>query len=170
MRKTFCGLAIPVIAGIFSLSGCAPSAVVTPVDSSSERAPNVSPLPDVGGARDCDVPTERGISSAIGTQIDALRAGDFSTAYAVASPEFQNRFNQSAFEAVIREGYSFLLETSSYTLSECVHIPSASQAQTRVTLRTTNGEVWTLRYRVEGADQTWRIEGAELSESVSSST
>jgi|GEM_PF-3239831 len=170
MMRTYRRLALPIMAGIFFLAGCAPSVVVSPMDSSSERAPDISPPPDAGGARDCDISTERGISSAIGTQIDALKAGNFSAAYAVASPEFQERFDQSAFEAVIQEGYSFLLETSSYTLSECVHTPSASQAQTRVTLRTTSGEVWTLRYLVEGVGQSWRIEGAALSESVSSST
>lgn len=122
------------------------------------------------GLQPCGVATERAVGETISSQIDALRAGDFDSAYQLAAPDFQAGVPLDAFEAIIRQGFSGLLEATSVTLSECLVDPSRSLAETTVTLRTTSQDVLTLRYTVTEITEGWRILGAEPVAAVSLGT
>jgi hypothetical protein len=142
-----------VSSGCVSNQPAAAPPVVESAPAEQERGPT--------GPQPCDVATERAVGAAIGAQIDALRAGDFATAYLLAAPQFRAEISEDTFEAIIRDGFDALLQASSFTLSQCQVNPSQSLAETTVTLRTTSAEVTTLRYLTIELPEGWRILAAE---------
>lgn len=145
-----------VLAVTLTLASCSlASPVVGPVESPSSSPPSSAPA----APGPCDVVTERAMAATIGTQIDALRAGDFDAAYEMAAPAFQATVSVEVFEAVITGGYRSLLEAQSHTLSDCVVFPQ-NLANTVVTVRTTSGSSYTYYYEMVDTDQGWRILGA----------
>lgn len=157
------GLALALAA----LTGCSPAELAV-----AEEPPVIDEpqQPEVPGLQPCNVSTEAAVGETIGTQIDALRAEDYRAAYLLAAPSFQAGISLEAFELIIRQGFSSLLEADSYTLSNCVVDPSTSLAQTTVTLRTVDQDVLTLRYLVTELPEGWRILGAEPVAPVSQGT
>jgi hypothetical protein len=154
-----CAIASALITGCSSLE---PSATPPEVDAQTGEQPT--------GLRPCDVATERAVGDTIGSQIDALREGDFETAYVLAAPDFQAGVPLDAFETIIRRGFPGLLDASNFTLSGCLVDPSQSLAETVVTLRTADEDVITLRYQVRELPEGWRILGATPVAPVSQGT
>ena len=145
-----------VMLGMIVIAGCSAesqnqetSQVATPGSASSE--------PTRPGS--CDVTTERAMGATIGTQIDALRAGDFEAAYDMAAPSFQSAVPREAFEAIIMGGFQSLLDAQSHTLSDCVVFPN-NLANTVVTVRTIGGSTFTYYYAMINTEQGWRVLGA----------
>ena len=164
-----------VLLGLLTLgvSGCSSNEATTPPQPEViESSPAPAPAPNEGtdGPVPCEVSVEQGLSATISTQIEALSARDFETAYAMASPYFQSSFTQDAFQAVITDGYAFLLENPRFVLSDCSHVESMAQAQTRVTVTTPEGEIFVLTYQMSERPEGWRIDGAALSGTGSSTT
>lgn len=176
-RGEFLATHIRMVAALGALalgiSGCTdvPSSPAQPPEV-VESSPAPTPSPDGGqeGPSTCEVAIEQGLAATISTQIDALSASDFATAYSMASPLFQSSFSQAAFENVITDGYAFLLESPRFVLSDCVHLESIAQAQTRVTVTTPAGEIFVLTYQMSEQPAGWRIDGASLSGASSSTT
>ena len=154
-----CAIATALIAGCSSpeLSASTPE-----VDEPASEQPT--------GLQPCDVATEAAVGDTIGSQIDALRDGEFETAYLLAAPDFQAGVPLDAFETIIRRGFPGLLEASNFTLSGCLVDPSQSLAETIVTLRTADEDVITLRYQVRELQEGWRILGATPVAPVSQGT
>lgn len=147
------------------MTGCSSPELPPPAPEADERA---SEQPT--GLQPCDVATERAVGDTIGSQIDALREGDFETAYVLAAPDFQAGVPLDAFETIIRRGFPGLLDASNFTLSGCLVDPSQSLAETVVTLRTADEDVITLRYQVRELPEGWRILGATPVAPVSQGT
>lgn len=156
---------VPALSAVL-LGGCATDTAELPPDTSQSSGLEAELSPTPSGPQPCDVTTERDISRTIGTQIEALKVGDFAAAYAMASPSFQSQVSEAGFEAVIKGSFGVLLETSSFTLSNCQVLPEESRALTVVTIRTTSNEVSTLTYQVRETTTGWRIEGAAFSDPV----
>jgi len=156
--------------GISACTGVPPAPAPPPEVVESSPAPAPSQDGSQEGPSTCEVAIEQGLAATISTQIDALSASDFATAYAMASPLFQSSFSQAAFENVITDGYAFLLENPRFVLSDCVHLESIAQAQTRVTVTTPAGEIFVLTYQMSEQPAGWRIDGASLSGAGSSTT
>lgn len=158
-----------VCALALGLAGCA-ATTPPPTPEVVESAPAPAPDTQTDGPTACEVSVEQGLAATISTQIEALSASDFVTAYAMASPLFQSSFSQAAFENVITQGYSFLLEDPRFVVSDCVYSDSIAQAQTRVTVTTPAGEIFVLTYQMSEQAAGWRIDGASLSSAGSSTT
>ena len=158
-----------VCALALGLSGCA-ATTPPPTPDLVESTPAPAPDTQTNGPAACEVSVEQGLAATISTQIDALGASDFATAYAMASPLFQSSFSQAAFENVITQGYAFLLEDPRFVVSDCVYSERIAQAQTRVTVTTPAGEIFVLTYQMSEQAAGWRIDGASLSSAGSSTT
>ena len=156
--------------GISGCTGLPAAPAPQPEVVESSPAPTPSQDGSQEGPSTCEVAIEQGLAATISTQIDALSASDFATAYSMASPLFQSSFSQAAFENVITDGYAFLLESPRFVLSDCIHLESMAQAQTRVTVTTPAGEIFVLTYQMSEQPAGWRIDGASLSGAGSSTT
>jgi hypothetical protein len=142
------------------LAGCSTPVSEAPREPTDDASAEI-PLrdPDQSAPGPCDVATERAMTDAIGTQIDALSAGDFAAAYEMAAPAFQLSVPLDVFQVVILEGYASLLEARSHSLSDCVTFPN-DLANTVVTVTTQSGAVVTYYYEMIDTEEGWRVLGA----------
>ena len=158
---------VPIVLALFLIAGCSTAAPAGESDPPGGPSEPDTSAPATPGS--CDVETERAMDQVVGSQIDALRTGDFAGAYDLAAPAFQLSVSLEVFELVIQEGYRSLLEARSHTLSDCVLFPQ-DLGNTVVTVRTVSGGVFTYYYEMINTDQGWRILGASEIAPVSSGT
>jgi len=115
-------------------------------------------IPDLAPPGECDAETAAAIAATVSAQLDALRRDDIDAAYALTSPFFQRLLALEAFEAMIRDDYAYLLESSGHRLDECWS--RSRRGYVLAGVRTGSREI-VLRYDVsDEPDVGWRIDGA----------
>jgi len=99
---------------------------------------------------------------AITAQIEALRSGDGSAAFAFASPGIQAKFgNPAAFMEMVRGGYAALIDPQALSFGS---VTDALGYPTQVAVvMDRQGRSWTALYAFERQpDGAWRISGCVL--------
>lgn len=166
---------------VLGLSACASPETVEdlPVDTAPREEPQIEEAPDVQPEPDplegvslveCDDLERQLVSLPITQQTEAFVAGDFDTAYSMASPSFRAAVPQEVFEQLIGNSYGPLLQTTDLRFDDCL----IEREQNFATLdaRFTQGglDVFGLRYVVSETEEGWRVDGASDLEVVGTGT
>jgi hypothetical protein len=141
-------------------AGAAPGAT-SPVAPASPTTPDpVAPDPAAPetGPRTCDPSEATGMVGTVAAQLDALGAGDFTSAYGWASPFFRRLVTAEAFEALIRDGYPELLDVAARRFEGCSIRGRRGTLVVAITAR--SGARRVLAYELGEEADGWRIDGA----------
>jgi len=123
-------------------------------------APPAGEASMVEGIQPCDDTIAGAVETTIRTQVDAFGREDFSGAYDMAAPDFQQAVGLEEFEDVIRDGFVPLLDVSSFTVSQCLWDSELDLVEIGMTLTTNSGGVGSLLYSLVLVPEGWRILGA----------
>ena len=104
---------------------------------------------------------EPGITSTIGSQIEAFLRDDFATAFAFASPSIQGLFgDHERFGQMVRNGYPMVWRPGDVQYLELRNVAGAIWQ--RVMIRDQAGGVHMLDYQMIETGDGWRINGVQL--------
>jgi hypothetical protein len=99
--------------------------------------------------------------AAIERQLDAMAAGDFDGAYAIASPGVQAAFpSVEIFEHMVRNGYPMVVAPRARTFLGAEQRGGVLVQRLRLVDRA--GQGWVARYFMQEIDGVWRIAGVEI--------
>ena len=99
--------------------------------------------------------------AAIERQLDAMAAGDFDSAYAIAAPGIQALFPSAGiFEQMVRQGYPMVVAPRARTFLG-METRDGLLIQ-RLRLVDGAGRAWVARYFMREIDGVWRIAGVEI--------
>ncbi len=101
------------------------------------------------------------VRTVVETQLAALPAGDFATAYGLAARGIRRQFDERLFAAMIRRGYPALLRPGASDLG-VVRDNGKGTAQIIVTLTDRQNRSTVYRYWLEQEEDGWRISGVVL--------
>lgn len=158
------GARVVAVTGMLALAGCSavPSTsagIAEPSATASTPPPATpSPTPDPE-IPDCPADVETGIDSTVSAQLEAFSAGDFRSAFALASESFQASIDLKGFREVIRTGYPEVADSVDHRLLECRQ-PDPMRASALVAVTGENGMTAQLGYRFVLEPDGWRIDGA----------
>lgn len=157
------------VAGTVLLAGCSATADVASdtgsprpvVPSSPTPSPSPSPAaPSPGpGIPLCGPDVTQGIGRTVAAQLDAFAAGDFRSAFALASESFRGSIDLKGFREVILSGYPEVAAAVDHRLVECRQ-PSPARASALVAVTGANGVTAQLAYRFVLESGEWRVDGA----------
>ncbi len=104
-----------------------------------------------------DTPIEQTIQS----QIDALRADDFATAFSFASPNIKGIFGTAEnFGAMVKNGYPMVYRPAEVEMGELREV--AGNLWQRVRVVDQAGKAWYLDYMMIEAAEGWQINAVQL--------
>ena len=101
------------------------------------------------------------IRQTIQSQLDAIAADDYATAFDFASPTIKGIFGDAAqFEEMVRQGYPMVAEHRSFTMMELRTV--AGNLWQRVQIVDQSGRAHLLDYMMVETDQGWQINAVQL--------
>jgi hypothetical protein len=101
------------------------------------------------------------VKTVVESQLAALQAGDFATAYEFAATGIRRQFDEQLFAAMIRRGYPALLRPGQAGLG-VVRDDGKGTAQVVVTLTDRQDRSTVYRYWLVQEETGWRISGVVL--------
>jgi hypothetical protein len=101
------------------------------------------------------------VRAVVEAQLTALRSGDFSAAYALASAGIREQFDEEIFAEMIRRGYPPLLRSDEADLG-IVRDREGEQAQVTVSVLDRQKRAIVYRYWLVKESGGWRINGVVL--------
>lgn len=101
------------------------------------------------------------VRTVVETQVAALQAGDFATAYGFAARGIKRQFDERLFAAMIRRGYGALLKPDKTDVG-VVRDDGEGTAQVAVTVTDRQNHSTIYRYWLVKEDAAWRISGVML--------
>jgi hypothetical protein len=170
------------IAGmVVVLAGCAAQVEDEPApEQSAPVEPDVSePVEDTAESSDplegvnlveCNDTEREAVSLPITQQTEAFGAGDFDTAYSMASPSFRAAVPQGVFEQLIASSYGPLLRSADLIFDSCLIERDLNFATIDARFNQGGLDVFGLRYVVSETDEGWRVDGASDLEVVGAGT
>lgn len=130
------------------------------VESEPEEAQPEDIEPEPAGPQECQEATQLSIQDSIDTQTQAFGTGDYESAYAIASPTFQESVTLEGFIEIISGSYGPLIESSELAYRDCMVDSSETIAVIDVRFIESGNAVYGLRYLMVSVDGTWRVDGA----------
>ena len=128
------------------------------LESTSPSVP-AAPGPTVYVPATCGDAIESSVASILGSQLDAFVAGDFATAYGLASRSFRSGVDLDGFTRIIREGYPEVARSTAHDMASCVMSgPEVVFAVVAVT--GANGRTVEIDYRFVLEAGGWHVDGA----------
>ena len=104
---------------------------------------------------------EEPIQQTINSQLEALQADDFATAFSFASPTIQGLFGTAEnFGAMVQNGYPMVYRPADIQMLELREI--AGNLYQRVLVTDANGRGFMLEYQMIETTEGWRIDGVDL--------
>ncbi len=104
---------------------------------------------------------EEPIQQTINSQLEALQADDFATAFSFASPTIQGLFGTAEnFGAMVRNAYPMVYRPADIQMLELREI--AGNLYQRVLVTDANGRGFMLDYQMIETTEGWRIDGVDL--------
>lgn len=135
-----------------------PQPVASPM--TSPEAPTMTPAPpserEPAQASACDPEVADAALSVVRSQQEAFAEGDFAAARQLASASFRTFVSLREFQAIIEQGYPFLLDDPEVSLTQCLMVGSVAVLRISVQAQPAVG----LAYRLVEEDGAWRIDGA----------
>jgi hypothetical protein len=98
------------------------------------------------------------VRAVVEAQLEALRAGDFSTAYDFAARGIRRQFDEQLFAVMIRRGYPALLRPGQADVG-AVRDDGKGTAQVTVTVTDRQKNITAYRYWLVNEETGWRISG-----------
>lgn len=98
------------------------------------------------------------VRAVVEAQLEALRAGDFSTAYDFAARGIRRQFDEQLFAVMIRRGYPALLRPGQADVG-AVRDDGKGTAQVTVTVTDRQKNITAYRYWLVNEETAWRISG-----------
>ena len=104
---------------------------------------------------------EEPIQQPIHSQLEALQADDFATAFSFASPTIQGLFGTAEnFGAMVQNGYPMVYRPADIQMLELREI--AGNLYQRVLVTDAHGRGFMLEYQMIETTEGWRIDGVDL--------
>ena len=140
------------------------STSTTTSTTSSTTPPTSSSAPEetTPVAPACDEEVLDAVTATIDGQHRAIIEGDFERALTYSSRSFRAGSDPERFAAIIRSGYSFLLEPLDREVRDCAR--SDDLVALVVSFRRPTGSTIGLAYRLTSEEGSWRIEAAGIIE------
>jgi hypothetical protein len=98
------------------------------------------------------------VRAVVAAQLEALRAGDFATAYDFAARGIRRQFDEQLFAVMIRRGYPTLLRPGQAEVGP-VRDDGKGTAQVVVTVTDRQKNITAYRYWLVNEEAGWRISG-----------
>lgn len=115
----------------------------------------------VGGAALADEPRNTAIEGVIGSQIEALKADDFTTAFTFASPTIKGMFGTPEnFGAMVAQGYPMVYRPDAVRMLELRRV--AGNLWQRVMITDMAGKTHLLDYMMVETPEGWQINAVQL--------
>ncbi len=103
------------------------------------------------------------IQSTITSQIEALQADDFATAFTFASPTIQGLFGTPEnFGMMVQQGYPMVYRPAEVQMLDQREISGALYQ--RVLIRDANGRGFVLEYQMIETPEGWKINGVDMAQ------
>lgn len=108
-----------------------------------------------------DAGSQTAIKSVIQQQLDAIKAGDATTAESFASQGIRDKFpDPTAFLGMVRQAYGALVAPKSTHFGDLSQTPLGLVQ--KLTVVGSDGTVWTAAYTMTLLDGQWRISGCYM--------
>ena len=101
------------------------------------------------------------VRTVVETQLRALRAGDFATAYGFAARPIRRQFDERMFALLLKRGYAPLLKPALTDIG-LVRDDEEGTAQVPVTVTDAQKRATVYRYWLVKEGENWRIAGVTL--------
>jgi hypothetical protein len=158
---------LAAVAGALLITGCtaAPGASLPTVEAGADAdGPSSSaPVPEAPtpepGIPVCEAGVAGSVDRTVTAQLEAFAAGDFQSAFALASESFQGSIDLKGFREVIRSGYPEVAASVGHRLVECRQ-PGPASVSALVAVTGENGVTAQLAYRFVLESAEWRVDGA----------
>lgn len=161
---------VATVAGAVVLTGCtsapssSPEALVATASASSSPSPTAAPptaapaVPDPA-IPECPNDVAEGIDGTVSTQLEAFAAGDFRSAFALASESFRSSIGLKGFREVIVSGYPEVAAAVDHRVVACRQL-GPRRADALVAVTGENGVTAQIGYRFVLETGGWRVDGA----------